>query len=337
MNKKILYIISFYITLSVIVFYISWIIWILELSLSIIIYIIIFYILHIIWKKFRRKLPMFFTHFVSYFLYKLSIFIILLISIIWSFAYYNNEMSPAPMPEITISNWEKTIIFQAMSHIWTKIFYNNIVDNITENKKEWYIYFFEWVRPGTPENTEKFNQALWVKFDAELYKNFSKLYWVTNQNNEDFLWLVNNLDFNVDLNLDEIVEQYEKNVEWQENDEQIKNKIPIDVTEQITEILLKLNDKQLKILVYINQSILNFIIKSTWLQEILTNNFTNTELFDVILNKRNEVLSDAIINSEHNKIYITYWLLHFKWVMELLQESDNKWDIIWERYYYPIK
>ena len=335
-NKK-TYIWMFYTMFFIVMYYISGLIWILESALSIIIYILIFYFLYIMWKKIRKQMPMFFNHFIIYFLYRLSVLIILIIGLIWSFAYYNNEISPAPMPEITISNWEKTIIFQAMSHIWTEIFYKNIVDNITENKKDWYVYFFEWVKPGTPENTEKFNQALWVKFDAELYKNFSKLYWVSNQDNLDFLWLVNELDFNVDLNLDEIVEQYEKNIEWQENEKQIKNQVPIDVTEQITEILLNLNEKQLKILVYINQSILNFIIKSTWLQEILTNNFTNTELFDVILNKRNEVLSDAIINSEHNKIYITYWLLHFKWVLELLQENDSNWNIVWERYYYPIK
>jgi hypothetical protein len=332
MNKKNLYIISYYFTLIVVILYISGIVWVLEFILSIIIYVLIFFFLHILWKKIRKKSPLLFNHFVIYFLHRLSIFIVILVLSLWSFAYYNNEISPAPMPEITISNWEKTVIFQAMSHIWTSDFYNSIVENITKNKTDWYVYFFEWVKPWTEENTKKFNEALWIQFDEELYKNFSKLYWVTNQNNEDFLWLVNNLDFNVDLNLDEIVEQYEKNIEWIE-DEKIKNQVPLDVTEQITEILLSLNDKQLKILVYINQSILNFIIKSTGLQETLTNNFTNVQLFDVILNKRNEVLSDEIIKSEYNDIYITYWLLHFKWVLELLQKNDDNWQIIWEKYY----
>lgn len=281
-------------------------------------------------------MPILFPDFVLYFLNRISIIIILIVWIIWIFTYYYNEISPAPMPEITISNWKKTVIFQAMSHIWTKNFYDSIIKNIIKNKNNWYVYFFEWVRPWTEENTQKFDKALWIKFDKTLYENFSKLYWVINQKNEDFLWLVNNLDFNVDLNLDEIIKQYEINIEWS-NKKTTKNQIPIDVTEQITEILLSLNDRQLKILVYINKSILNFIIKSTWFQELLTDNFTNKELFDVILNKRNSILSSSILNSKYNNIYVTYWLLHFKWVLELLQQSDDNWKIVWENYYYPIK
>jgi len=286
--------------------------------------------------RIRKKIEVPFTDFIYYFLYRLSIFITLITLILWSFTYYNNEISPAPMPEITITNWEKTIIFQAMSHIWTQSFYDSIVENIKESKINWYVYFFEWVKPWTEENTEKFNKALWVKFDEELYKNFSKLYWVSNQDNNDFLWLVNDLDFNVDLNLDEIIWYYKENINASEENipEDI---IPIDISKQITEVLLELNEKQLKILVYINKSILNFLIRSTWIQETLTNNFTNKDLFDVILDKRNEVLANEIIKSEYNKIYLTYWLLHFKWVLELLQKDNNNWKIIWEKYYYPIK
>jgi len=177
MNNKKYYICLFYTALLAIIYYISWVVWILELILSIIIYIIIFYLLYKIWMRIRKKIEVPFTDFIYYFLYRLSIFITLITLILWSFTYYNNEISPAPMPEITITNWEKTIIFQAMSHIWTQSFYDSIVENIKESKINWYVYFFEWVKPWTEENTEKFNKALWVKFDEELYKNFSKLYW----------------------------------------------------------------------------------------------------------------------------------------------------------------
>jgi len=35
-------------------------------------------------------------------------------------------------------------------------------------------------------------------------------------------------------------------------------------------------------------------------------NFSNKKLFDIILNKRNDILSEEIINSKHKKIFITY-------------------------------
>jgi hypothetical protein len=242
------------------------------------------------------------------------------------------------MPEYTISNWTKTVTFQAMSHIWTDKFYKQIIENIKKHKNNWGIYFYEWVKPWTKESLEKFNNAIWIKFDEDLYKNFSKLYWVKNQDNREFLWLINNKDYNIDLNMDEIVKIYEEKISTNTNSWEIfKSKVPVDANKIILESLASLNDKELKILVYINQAILNFIIWNKSTQDFLTKNFTNTDLFDVILWKRNEILATNILNSDSNDIYITYWLLHFDWVLKLLKSFDKKWQIIQTRNLYPIK
>jgi len=241
------------------------------------------------------------------------------------------------MPEYTISNWEKTVKFQAMSHIWTQSFYDNVRLNLKKYKEDNWVYFFEWVKPWTKENLDKFNNAIWIKFDKDLYKNFSKLYWVVNQDNQYFMWLVNNNDFNVDINMDQIVELYEKKLNSKENNKKYKNKLPVDANKVIIETLSQLNNKELKILVYINQAILNFIIWSDNTQTFLTENFANKDLFEVILWERNKVIANSIINSEYNKIYMTYWLLHFKWVLKLLQKNDKRWKIIWTKNLYPIK
>jgi hypothetical protein len=227
-----------------------------------------------------------------------------------------------------------------MSHIGTQDFYDTIKENIKKKKEEWYVYFFEWVKPGTPENHEKFNQALWIEFDKELYENLSKLYGVVNQDNEAFLWLINDLDFNVDLGLDEIVRLYEEwnTNQWEEeNNSFLWNKKVIDANKQILNILADLNERQLNVLRYVNKSILNFIIKSEWVQNILTENFSNRRLFDIILDKRNEVLVSEIIASEYEKIYTTYGLLHFEWTFQLLQKEDKNWNIISKNSLFPIQ
>ena len=297
MTKKEIFSSIFLTCFWIIIFYISWIIWILEFILSLSIYSLLFFFFHNIWSKIRKKESLDIFYFLSKFLGSVSTILFVLIFILWSFAYYNNETAPAPMPNITISNWEKTISFQAMSHVWTQDFYNKVATDIKEKKTNGYVYFFEWVQWWTEENTQKFDEAIWIKFDKNLYKNFSKLYWVVYQNNNDFLWLVNDLDFNVDLTIDEIVEHYEK---WETSNDNTKP--PLDVNQEILNTLAELNDKQLKVLVYINQSILNFLIKSEWLRDFITENIWNPALFDVILNKRNSVLSDAIIESEYDKI-----------------------------------
>jgi len=106
--------------------------------------------------------------------------------------------------------------------------------------------------------------------------------------------------------MDQIVESYNKKIETEKPEKNLQDKLPIDANAQILYTLSKLNEKELKLLVYINKSILNLIIKDEKLQSILTENFANKQLFDVILNKRNEVLTKAINESKYDKIFITY-------------------------------
>lgn len=325
--------------ISIFFLYLQGFLWLLQLAIFFIFYWSLIYLFHLAWTYFRKKEKIKYPKYIIEFSKKMSLWFIIAAIILWSIAYYENEVSPAKMPTFTITNGEKTVIFQAMSHIWTTEFYEKIKQDLIKAKKDWYVYFFEWVKPWTPTNSEKFNQALWVEFDKDLYPNLSKLYGVTNQDNSIYYWLVNNLDFNVDVDIDYIMENYEKKLSsftWELNSIN-QDSIPIDINSQIIKTLSELNPKELKMLVYINQAILNFIIKSKETQDLIASNFSNQVLFDIILNWRNKVLSDAIIDSEYDKIYVTYGLLHFEWVLKLLQIDDKNWKIIDTSYLIPIQ
>ena len=318
------------------IFQISWIIKLFETMISLIIYSIASFFIYIAWKKSRKKDYLWFDDFLKLFIYKVCVLIYSVVIIVWGFAYYSNEISPAKMPEFTISNWKKIVVFQAMSHIAKQDFYNQVRDNIRDFKSASWVYFYEWVKPWSKESSQKFDKALWINFTPDLYKYMSRLYWLTFQNNNDFLLQVNNLDFNVDLNLDEIVKIYEKKVKIS-NTPKPENTEIINASEQLLDQLNNLNDKELKVLVYLNQAIMNTVIKNDKYAKSLLKDIWNQDLFDVILDERNDNLTKAIINSEYNKIYITYWLLHFEWVLNILQKNDKNWKIIKTRYLYPIK
>jgi hypothetical protein len=312
-------------------FYVSWILSIFWLIISLWFYSIILYLIISPFKKFKNKEYKIFDYknylnFLQRFLYSVSVIIIILITILWSFAFYQNEISPAMMPVYTITNWEKTVVFQSMSHIWSENFYDKVRKNIKYYKENWFVLFFEWVRPGNDENMKKFDQALWVQFDKSIYKNFSKLYWLTYQDNQSLLWIVNNNDFNVDVWIDDIIKNYEQ-IKTEKKLEKRTYKEPVNVSEQIVTELAKLRENELKILRYINKSLVNIIIKSGWVQNTLMNNFSNQELFQVIVDGRNQVVASEIKKSEYNKIIITYWLLHFKWIFDILKKDDIKWRI----------
>lgn len=318
-------------------FYLGWITWFLEFFLAISIYSLVFYWIYYWYKYIRKKTIKPFTYFLSLFLYKISLFMFFITAFLGTTAFIINSFYPAEMPEYTLSNWIKTVKFQWMVHIGQLSYYETIKNNLIEYKEDWAVYYFEWVKWWTEKNMSDFNEALWVDFTPDLYENFSKLYWVGFQDTQMFLWLVNDKDYNVDLNIDEIMEIYNSNLKNKAPSEKKDTiSIPIDANKEILDTLAELNSRQLKVLVYINQAILNSLIKSEWVQGFLADNFTNTDLFDVILWERNKVIVDEIINSEHEKIYITYWLLHFKWVLELLQKQDPNWQIIETKYLYPI-
>ena len=335
--KNKIYYLSFWIVLGLF-FYIWWILSTLSFILSLIIYWTIFFIFYIIFHKIKKsKNYLNYKIFLIEFVKKISLSVLIIILFLGFFWYYQNVLYPAKMPQFTISNWKKTVVFQAMSHIASPNFYNQIKNEIINYKKKWYVYFYEWVKPGTKENSKNFNKAIWIKFDKNLYKNFSKLYWVVNQDNSIFLWLVNDKDFNVDLSLNEIMKLYndkvkEKNVEKK----QLPNEV-IDINKQVINSLAKLNPKELSIIRFINKALLNLIMKNDNIQNSIMNNFSNKTLFDVILKQRNKHIVENIYSNPSDKIFITYWLMHFNWVLDLLKQKDPNWKIIKIKYFYPIK
>ena len=188
---------SFFTIFLLMIIYLSWFWWVIWTTISLSIYWLIAYIIVLFWKKIRKKPMLWWKDFSIKFMSSIGFSTLIICIIIGWFTYYTNEISPAKMPTYYLTNGEKQLIFQSMSHIGTKNFYDSVIENIREAKQEGYVLYYEWVRPWTVENIEKFNTAIGIEFDEDLYKNFSKLYWVVNQNNDDLLWIENNEDFNL--------------------------------------------------------------------------------------------------------------------------------------------
>lgn len=315
-------------------FYLVGVIWVLQFLLTISLYLLVFYSISILWRKtFNRKIIDFYK-FTTNFLYSLSWVFFILFLFLWSFVFYYNEINRASMNEYTLTNWEKIVKFQSMVHIGREEYYKEIINNLILFKENKGVYFFEGVKSWTKENMEKFNNALWMEFDNNLYENMSKLFWLTYQDSSKFLWLVNDLDFNVDIWIDDIISLYDtKNTSL--SIPKTYN-VPIDANKLVNELLIILNEKQLKLIAYTYQAILNFFIWNEAILESATNTYANKELFEVIIDERNKILADAVLNSEYDKIFITYWALHFKWFYNLLLQEDKDWKIIEIKALYPI-
>lgn len=336
LKKKDFYSILFFWLLFWYTFYLSWINTVLESILGLIILLIVFYVIYFLIKKiFRSKNITWFWPFTSIYCFCVAVIFSICISIVWWFSYYYNEISPAYMPQYTLTNWDKTVVFQSMAHIWWKWFYNYVAEDLKKHKDEWYLHFFEWVRPGTKENMEEFNKALWMNFDKDIYTNMSKLYWVTFQDYSAIIWsqIINpTSDVNIDISVDDIMNEYKKlktpaTTEWD----------ILDYWESMKNLVDNLNQRELKLVTYINRAVLNLLL---WNKDIMMKMWKiwNDEIWQVIIWKRNEVVTNAIINGKTvKKYYVTYWLLHFDGIFELLKKNDPNWKITKTTYHKLIE
>lgn len=317
------------------------------------VYFLVFYAIYWSVKSIMSKESVGFSEFFIVFLYKLSVFLSIILLSGGFFTYYQNNISPAQMPLYTLSNGEKTLKFQTMSHIARQKFYNTVQLQISKAKRQGFVLFYEWVRPWSKESQLVFDTALGVEISPEFYETFAKVYGVSHQKNEDFLNIVNSQDFNIDLDIDTIVElylervdpevrsQYESIIKQESFPEFVKKSTnaeenQIDIQQELLSRLATLNNQQLSILRYINKSILNFIIKHEWLREFIVQRVGLEDIFGVILDDRNEFVAQQIANSEFENIFVIYWLMHFGGILELLKEDDPNWEIIKTGYSYPI-
>jgi len=299
-----------------------WFLW------SFILYSLVAFVIHRAIATMRGSHKKYFIEFFILFLYKFTLLIYVLLILVWYFVYHQTHLFPAKLPKYTLSNWEKILQFQTMSHIWSQSFYDWVEREITAAKNNDYTLYFEWVTPGSVENKRAFDKALWIKLESDTYESLARLYGIVAQDNQQFLNLVNSRDKNIDLNLDQIMDIYRENIQNQ-NDE--KNSLlweeVYDVQEQVLKRVEDIDPRQLFVLRYFNQAFLNFMMKHSFLRDGAISLIGNQDIFSVILDERNAHLANTIHESEDTKIIVIYWLLHFQGVFELLQQHDSNWEI----------
>lgn len=339
MSKKKLYCFIFIAFLWGVSYYLSGFLGVMQLIVSYSFYVLVSFGVYKLFKTVLSKTSLGIIDFSIWFTYKVGVVVGIVVLVFGGFVYYQNSIHPAKMPLYTLTNGEKTLKFQAMSHIAQERFYEGVQRSIIRAKEQNYVLFYEGVRWGSKKSEQIFRQALWVQITPEIYKNFAALYGVVHQEQEDFLGIRNDLDYNVDLDIDTIVQLYlekvPKEVRNSYLDSPWEDPLP-DITQDLFSRLEQLNERQLGLLRYINQSLLNFMIKHDGLRNQIVSQLNMQDIFSVILDERDQYIAQEILVSPQEKIFVMYGLMHFEWVFALLQRSDSNWEIIDTSYSYPI-
>ena len=84
-----------------------------------------------------------FPEFMRNFILSATLFIIVISGGLGYFGYYHNILHPKTLNQYTLSNGEKTLVFQEMIHIGSENFYDSIAQEIKTYKQDGFVYYFE--------------------------------------------------------------------------------------------------------------------------------------------------------------------------------------------------
>ena len=230
---------------------------------------------------------------------------------------FTNNAVPATLPKITISNGEKTVIFQSMMHIGSENFYAAVQRDMELLRGRDFVFFYEGVEPWTEESIAELSRLTGMEISETMYQLSAQMSWLVLQDIERYRSIIPST--NVDISTDEIVELARAAaIEYPE---------PLDAAliTQITEIYPTLNDFQKKILQIISRGGLNLLLRMYTNPALEQNLKSQLPVFEIILDKRNMILAEAILASPVPNIYIHYGALHYAGVLQILEERDPRW------------
>jgi hypothetical protein len=207
---------------------------------------------------------------------------------------YNENIKPQ-----YFSFENKSIIFTPLAHFGQKQYYSNLKDSLTEWKKHGYIIFYEGISHSPKDMGVDSIQAdialrKWRRMldgdgaTREDYADLSNVKFFKNAVAQpEYINLgIDSSDFNADITLISIVEQFEKRY----------NIITLDSCDLATSLDSTYNcGKKPK-----------------------------GKLKPIILDYRNEKLTEKIIASHHNKIVILYGAAHINGLKKLLEQHEKE-------------
>jgi len=98
---------------------------------------------------------------------------VVLISLPVYYLSFEVNAHPSALPQVTLTNGTKTVVFQGMVHVGSESFYKSVVYDLEKALSEGYTLFYEGVQPSPGEGDDWFRDNLAGRGD--LADNLKKL------------------------------------------------------------------------------------------------------------------------------------------------------------------
>ncbi len=238
-------------------------------------------------------------------------------------ARYINLNHPFLVPRVTLTNGDKEVVFQGMLHIGSGSFYEHVVYDMLRAEEDGYDFFFEGYSDGTPENNERFQAVQGRANDVDTYEMQTTLADVcdlTYQQDYFRMWQVKaraapeRYAF-VDVSVDEMMNEWDRVVHQdaqleQSQQEYYANSGAYDFKwSRFFAWYGTLNADQRELMALACQSLLNVAAGVE---------IGDMPPFDekIIMDFRNRVLANKILEHPHTHIFVTYGAGHLQGVYD---------------------
>lgn len=247
------------------------------------------------------------------------------------------ETRPASFPQATLTNGQKTVVFQGMQHFGSENFYKSVIYDLEKALADGYIIYYEDVQTSTPESKaffEKLSGVLTGSSDLSgTYKAMAKACGLKFQSDYFTLLEADKKEHPerhviADVDAVELKQEYERLLR---TDSEFAKAHANDFNEssggdssgsmaQAIEWLESGSESQKKLAGIVCRGILTLALAPK--EDKLPGKFD-----PIILDFRNHALANRIIEEPHDKIFITYGANHLTGLLDLLKQQDPDWKV----------
>jgi hypothetical protein len=242
------------------------------------------------------------------------------------------EFRPLVVPQATLSNGKKTVVFQGMMHIGSEGFYKSVVYDLEKALDDGYVIYYEGVMPS-PDGDKWFNDTLAGGGDlSDNYKTMASLCGLSFQ--LDYFGLLRTdmaahpeRHIAADVTTADMMHEYERLVaEDPDFAARMAEQKADDAADKgssggLSGIIGMVSNGTP------DQRRLAGTICRGGLSMLLGGKAKPSPMDPVILDFRNRALAERIGADSHQLIYITYGAEHLPGVLALLKAQDPAWDI----------
>ncbi|TVV71033.1 hypothetical protein FOY91_17720 [Sphingomonas solaris] len=247
------------------------------------------------------------------------------------------QVTPAMVPQATLTNGVRTIVFQGMQHVGTEPFYKSVVYDLESALSDDYALFYEGVRPANPADDAWFDRTVTGGADlGTTYRDLAGLCGLRFQN-DYFGLLARDARLHpashvvADVSTADLHAEYDRLMRTdavfadamreKERARAGAGSVKPDGLERIVAFMRSGTDGQREIGGVLCRGFMTLVMR----KDASADSEDQSE--KLILDYRNRVLARALLDDPRPRIYVTYGAKHLPGVLRLLQRNDPRWRI----------